>query len=205
WLGSVKSNMGHTQAAAGVAGVIKMVMAMRHGVLPATLHADERSDQVDWSAGNVELLAEARDWAEAVDRPRRAGISSFGLSGTNAHVIVEQAPREVAGAEERPGSGLPVVPWLLSAKSAQALVGQAERLLAVADAHRPEDIGYTLATARGAMEHRAVIAGDRESGLAALASGQPHPGVVRGVAGKGRTAFLFTGQGAQRLGMGREL
>ncbi|WP_328928357.1 SDR family NAD(P)-dependent oxidoreductase [Streptomyces sp. NBC_00190] len=206
WLGSVKSNFGHTQAAAGVAGIIKMVMAMRHGVLPPTLHAEERSDQIDWSAGDVELLTEAREW-DATDRPRRAAVSSFGLSGTNAHVIVEEAPREaVAEAAGEPGAGLPVVPWVLSAKSAKALAGQAERLLAVADAYRPEDIGHALATSRGAMEHRAVIVGDdRPGALAALAAGQQYPGVVSGAVAKGRTAFLFTGQGAQWLGMGREL
>ncbi|MCX5010952.1 SDR family NAD(P)-dependent oxidoreductase [Streptomyces sp. NBC_00555] len=206
WLGSVKSNFGHTQAAAGVAGIIKMVMAMRHGVLPPTLHAEERSDQIDWSAGEVELLTEAREW-RAEGRLRRAGISSFGLSGTNAHVIVEEAPREaVAEAEAEVGSGLPVVPWVVSAKSAKALAGQAGALLEVVDAYAPEDIGHALATSRGVMEHRAVItADDRAEGLAALAAGQYHPGVVSGVVTKGQTAFLFTGQGAQRLGMGREL
>ncbi|MEV7523952.1 SDR family NAD(P)-dependent oxidoreductase [Streptomyces sp. NPDC091371] len=205
WLGSVKSNFGHTQAAAGVAGIIKMVMAMRHGVLPPSLHAEERSDQIDWSAGDVELLTKAREW-DGADRPRRAGISSFGLSGTNAHVIVEQAPEEPA-ADGAARAELPVTPWVLSAKSAEALAEQAERLLAVAGVteHAPGDIGYSLATSRGVMEHRAVVVGDRKTGLAALAGGEAHPGVVRGVAGKGSTAFLFTGQGAQRLGMGREL
>ncbi|MEU9148263.1 type I polyketide synthase, partial [Streptomyces sp. NPDC048349] len=209
WLGSVKSNFGHTQAAAGVAGIIKMVMAMRHGVLPPTLHAEERSDQIDWSAGEVELLTEAREWRGEDGRPRRAGISSFGLSGTNAHVIVEEAPQEAeaaAGAGTQPVAGLPVAPWVVSAKSAQALAGQAAALLEVVDAYGPEDIGHALATTRGVMEHRAVVLGDDRAGaLAALAAGKQHPGVVSGAMGKGSTAFLFTGQGAQRLGMGREL
>ncbi|MEU9143527.1 type I polyketide synthase [Streptomyces sp. NPDC048349] len=204
WLGSVKSNMGHTQAAAGVAGIIKMVMAMRHGVLPPTLHAEERSDQIDWSAGEVELLTEAREWRGEDGRPRRAGISSFGISGTNAHVIVEEVPAAVPAEAERPVE-LPVVPWVVSAKSAQALAGQAAALLEVVDAYTPQDIGHTLAATRTTMEHRAVVVGDREGALAALAAGGEHPGVVAGQARSGgRTAFLFTGQGAQRLGMGRE-
>ncbi|WSY86924.1 SDR family NAD(P)-dependent oxidoreductase [Streptomyces sp. NBC_00876] len=202
WLGSVKSNFGHTQAAAGVAGIIKMVMAMRHGVLPKSLHVDTPSDQVDWSAGEVELLTEAREW-QPVGRPRRAGISSFGLSGTNAHVIVEEAPAEAEETAVR--AELPAAPWMVSAKTGEALAGQAERLLAVADDHSPEDIGYSLATTRTAFPHRAVVLGDRVGALAALAGGEDHPGLVQGVVTQGRTAFLFTGQGAQRVGMGRGL
>uniref|UniRef100_UPI0039889BC5 type I polyketide synthase n=1 Tax=Streptomyces europaeiscabiei TaxID=146819 RepID=UPI0039889BC5 len=212
WLGSVKSNVGHTQAAAGVAGVIKMVEALRHGVLPATLHADEPSSQVDWSSGGVELLTGQRPWPE-VGRARRAGVSSFGLSGTNAHVILEEAPAEsVEPTEPTEPAGLPVIPWVLSGRGAHALRSQAARLLDVvrsAPEADPMEIASALATTRTAFEHRAVVRGrDRAelvSALAALADGEPTPHVVSGIAGEGRTAFLFSGQGAQRPGMGREL
>ncbi|GAA1957149.1 type I polyketide synthase [Kitasatospora viridis] len=210
WLGSVKSNIGHTQAAAGVAGVIKMVQAMRHGTLPKTLHVDEPSGKVDWSTGEVRLLTDSQPWPEA-DRPRRAGISSFGISGTNAHVIVEQALVEPELPSPDPAP--PMTLWPLSARSPQALAAQGERLRAFA-ADRPElaagAVARSLGTERAVFEHRAVVLGpDRErllDGLAALAASDGSPSVVRGRARPGvRTAFLFTGQGAQRLGMGAEL
>ncbi|TVL91775.1 3-ketoacyl-ACP reductase [Streptomyces sp. SAJ15] len=224
WLGSVKSNLGHTQAASGVAGVIKMVLAMRHGVLPQTLHVDEPSPHVDWTAGAVELLTEAREWPRA-ERPRRAGVSSFGISGTNAHAIIEQAPEadpaEGAAEPQAPaaGTGLPFVPVLLSARGEDGLRAQAQRLRAHIG-ERPEiagddlpglaDLGYSLATTRAALEHRAaLVAADRDEALRALdalARGEADPAqVLRGVATEGKVAFLFTGQGSQRLGMGREL
>ncbi|MBP8534391.1 type I polyketide synthase [Streptomyces sp. MK37H] len=206
WLGALKSNIGHTQAASGVAGVIKTVLALRHGVLPKTLHADELSPDVDWSAGAVELLTEAREWPET-GRPRRAGVSAFGVSGTNVHVVLEQGPEHTAPVAERTVDS-DVVPWVLSARSETALRAQAGRLRAHLEERpelRPVDVGYALATGRSAFGHRAVAVGtEREEllrGLAELASGTAQ----ETVADAGKTAFLFTGQGAQRAGMGREL
>ncbi|WP_189136092.1 acyltransferase domain-containing protein, partial [Wenjunlia tyrosinilytica] len=214
-LGSVKSNIGHTQAAAGVAGVIKMVMALRHGVLPKTLHVDERSSHVDWSAGAVELLTRTAQWPQA-GRPRRAGVSAFGVSGTNAHVVLEQAPPQepADGTSPSPASAPPaVVPWVVTGRSAGALRGQAQRLLAFVEGGSGSgavDVGASLVGSRSVFEHRAVVLGsDREElvrGLELLAAGEVSPKVVTGAsAGVGRTAFLFAGQGSQRLGMGREL
>ncbi|MEV7597134.1 type I polyketide synthase [Kitasatospora sp. NPDC089797] len=195
-LGSLKSNIGHTQAAAGVAGVIKTVLAMRHGVLPRSLHLDRPSGHVDWTAGAIDLLTEARPWPEA-DHPRRAGVSSFGISGTNAHVILEQAP---VAAENAEGEGAEdqrvvpsVVPWVLSARSDTALDAHLARASALELS--PLDIGFSLAVGRSGFEQRAVM----------LACSEGLTEVARGVAAERSTGFLFSGQGSQRLGMGREL
>ncbi|MFD0417099.1 type I polyketide synthase [Streptomyces sp. NPDC127108] len=219
-LGSVKSNIGHTQAAAGVAGVIKMVMAMRHGMLPQTLHVDRPSTHVDWSAGTVELLDRAREWPDRDGAPRRAGVSSFGVSGTNAHVVVEQAPRRRPTTPQGPGevsATSTAVPWQLSARTADALRAQAarlrERLVSApdlgADRAALADAGWSLATGRSPLEHRAVVFGrernDFLSGLDALSSGGHAPSVVSGSVVEGRLGVVFTGQGSQRIGMGREL
>ncbi|WP_030248230.1 ketoacyl-synthetase C-terminal extension domain-containing protein, partial [Streptomyces sp. NRRL S-350] len=208
WLGSVKSNIGHTQAAAGAAGIIKMILAMQHGTLPRTLHADEPTPHVDWTAGAVALLTEEQTWPETADRPRRAAVSSFGISGTNAHVILEQPPQSEAPAAEQ--SAPVTVPWVLSAASPAALRAQATRLMtAVAPGDSSLDVGWSLATGRAALDERAVVlAGDgtdRIEALAALARGGSHPGLVTGRGGDGTLTMVFSGQGSQRLGMGHDL
>ncbi|MFB7114742.1 type I polyketide synthase [Streptomyces sp. NPDC056291] len=217
WLGSLKSNIGHTQAAAGVAGVIKMVMALRHGVLPRTLHAASPSTHVDWESGHVRLLSEATDWPES-GRPRRAAVSSFGISGTNAHAVLEQAPvpAEDAGAEDAPQQPAVVsgaLPWLLSAHSEQALRDQAAALVTRLDADtepRPQDVGQSLLSSRALLERRAVVVAagrdDLLTGSRALAGGQSWSGLVEGAADvDGRTVFVFPGQGSQWVGMGAQL
>ncbi len=228
WLGSLKSNIGHAQAAAGVGGIIKMIMAMRHGVMPATLHVDRPTTHVDWSAGAVELLTEARPWPNTDERPRRAGVSAFGISGTNAHVVLEQAPEAQtapdaatqasatqasatqASAGQVPGG---LVPWMVSARSEQALRAQAEKLRVLATA-RPDldiaDVGWSLVSGRSRFDHRAVVLGrDRDElvdALRALSDGAPSAGVVRGLAGgPGGTVFMFPGQGTRWVGVARPL
>ncbi|MFE9683955.1 SDR family NAD(P)-dependent oxidoreductase [Streptomyces sp. NPDC006285] len=219
WLGSVKSNLGHTQAAAGVAGVIKMVLALRGGILPRTLHVDRPTPRVDWTEGAVSLLTEDVAWPER-DTPRRAAVSAFGISGTNAHVILEEAPRP----EPRPGTADPgrddtdwwaevTVPLLFSARNESALRAQAARLrtglIEHPDTH-PADAGYTLMTARSRFEHRAAVIGENREelldALNCLAQDRPHPVVLRGTAGPGdRIAFVFPGQGSQWAAMAEGL
>jgi acyl transferase domain-containing protein len=210
----MKSNIGHAQAAAGVAGVIKMVMAMRHGYLPKTLHVDTPSRHVDWSSGAVELLVEGREWTRAYDGPRRAGVSSFGVSGTNAHVILEEETPPEQADERAAGSVLGgLVPWVVSGKTAAAVQRQADKLrdfLVTEPDADIADVGWSLVSSRSAFEHRAVVLGrDRDElagALASLSDGAEAAGVVRGVAGGlGGVVFMFPGQGSQWVGMGREL
>ncbi|MFC8080941.1 SDR family NAD(P)-dependent oxidoreductase, partial [Streptomyces sp. NPDC057307] len=207
YLGSIKSNIGHTQAAAGVAGVIKMVMAMQTGVLPQSLHVDEPSTHVDWTAGAVEILTKTRPWPD-VEHPRRAGISSFGISGTNAHVIIEHSPKDAPTDEPESLSG--PVPWLVSGKSAVALRAQAGRLSAVAGAD-PVAVGRALVSSRAQFDHRAVLIGGSAeellAGAQALAADEPSPFVVSGqvASSTGRAVLVFPGQGSQWAGMAVEL
>ncbi|MFF1339130.1 SDR family NAD(P)-dependent oxidoreductase [Streptomyces sp. NPDC058290] len=214
WLGSLKSNIGHAQAAAGVAGVIKMVEALRHGVMPPTLHVDAPTTEVDWSAGAVELLTEAREWPRS-GRPRRAGVSAFGVSGTNAHLILEEAPQEEA--EHDSGEALPAgaVPLVVSARTPGALSAQAERLAAFvegADGVSLAEVAGALVSGRAVLGERAVVVAESAeealAGLQALARGEDAAGVVSGSAGAGapgKVVWVFPGQGSQWAGMGREL
>ncbi|MEU7146390.1 type I polyketide synthase [Nocardia sp. NPDC046473] len=215
WLGSIKSNIGHTQAAAGVAGVIKVVQALRHGLLPATLHVDEPTPHVDWSAGAVSLLTEHLPWPDT-GRPRRAAVSSFGISGTNAHAIFEQAPELPAdvSAAARAGDSMTLVPLVLSGRDEAALRGQAGRLrdwLRDRPDDQPLDIGVSVAR-RTVFDDRLVVLGrDRDAllhGLDAASRGDRWPGVVCAAPDArrpGPLALLFTGQGSQRPLMGRRL
>ncbi|HEX9307516.1 MAG TPA: type I polyketide synthase, partial [Anaeromyxobacter sp.] len=214
-LGAVKTNIGHLEAGAGLAGVAKVTASLLHGALPPTLHTSPLNPHVDWSALPVRVVDSLRPWPRHADgRPRRAGISSFGISGTNAHVILEEAPALDPTVEVEPArAALPVLPLLLSAKSEAALSAQAERLREHLVAH-PElelvDVAYSLATTRSQLEHRAaVVAHDREELLellTGLAQGSRASGAVvsHGLV-PGKLAVLFTGQGSQRAGMGRAL
>jgi acyl transferase domain-containing protein len=200
--GSVKSNIGHTQAAAGVAGVLKIVLALRNQTLPKTLHLDRPTSQVDWSAGGVELLTENRPWQSVDGRPRRAGVSSFGIGGTNAHVIIEEAqqgaPAEFAAEQ---------LPWVLSARTDSALRARAGQLLSHVDGRDPAALAHALVTSRGTFERRAVVLdADPRPALTALSRGAAVPGMVTGTADlTGKVVFVFPGQGGQWAGMARDL
>ncbi|WUT24837.1 acyltransferase domain-containing protein [Streptomyces sp. NBC_00696] len=213
WLGSVKTNIGHTQAAAGIAGIIKMIWAMREGVLPRSLNLSEPTTQVDWSEGNIRLLDKAQPWPDT-DRPRRAGVSSFGISGTNAHVILEQPESPAVDEESQPPAG--EVSLVVSAGSAAALTAYGKRLADHLDAEpalQLTDVANALATTRALLPHRAVIvAGDREdaiSGLRALAEGRPAPHVITSTGpvspARRGPVFVFPGQGSQWAGMAHGL
>ncbi|SDH42033.1 type I polyketide synthase [Pseudonocardia oroxyli] len=212
-LGSLKSNIGHTQAAAGVAGIIKVIGALRAGTLPRTLHVDRPSARVDWSSGAVELLTEARDWA-AGEEPRRAAVSSFGVSGTNAHVIVEEAVEEASVSVPRVAPA--AVPWVVTGRGAAARDAFAARVRAAVDAadaadehHTLADVGWSLTSTRAALDHRGVVVastlGEALAGLDELASAAPTTAVTGVADVAGRTVFVFPGQGAQWVGMGAEL
>ena len=210
WLGSVKSNIGHTVCGAGIAGVIKMVQALRREELPRTLHVDAPSAHVDWESGGVRLLTESAPWPRG-GRPRRAAVSSFGISGSNGHVILEEAPVSSGREQATAATPLPAIPLVLSARGEPALREQAARLCARLQGDVelvPLDVAYTL-TRRARLERRAVVVGsEREAlleGLRALSRGESTVGVYEGLQCAGATAFLFTGQGAQRVGMGGEL
>lgn len=216
WLGSLKSNMTHTLAAAGVGGVIKMVESMRHGVIPPTLHSNQPTRFVDWSSAGLQLVTEAQPWPQH-DGPRRAGVSAFGISGVNVHVIVEEAPQQAATAGETRADSIgvetPVVSWTLSAKTAAALPMQAARLAAHLDENfrfASADIAFSLAATRTQFKHRAVIVGRNDDelldGLRSLATGAVSAAVIRGAAeGPTKTAVMFPGEGAQSVGMGQQL
>ncbi|MET9498955.1 type I polyketide synthase, partial [Streptomyces sp. NPDC006552] len=214
WLGSLKSNVGHTQAAAGVAGVIKMVQALRHGEMPATLHVDAPTSQIDWSAGAVELLTQARVWPRR-EAPRRAGVSAFGVSGTNAHLILEEAPADGPAEQASPPAD-GVVPLVVSARGEAALAAQAGRLAAfVEEAEGGDGVSLTsvagsLVAGRALLSERAVVVAashaEALAGLRALERGESAAGVVSGGGGgSGKVVWVFPGQGSQWAGMGREL
>ncbi|KUH37657.1 hypothetical protein ATE80_16940 [Streptomyces kanasensis] len=219
-LGSLKSNIGHSQAAAGVGGLIKMIQALRHETLPRTLHVDRPTPKADWSGGGVSLLTEAVPWPRG-ERVRRAGVSAFGVGGTNAHVLVEEAP---AVRTRTPGAGAPrppafssatppVAPWVLSARTPAALRAQAGRLHTHLTTARPDatplQVGAALAHTRARFDHRAALTGTTRTELldavAALARGEETDQVTRAHARTGKTVFVFPGQGSQWVGMGREL
>ncbi|WSK75640.1 type I polyketide synthase [Amycolatopsis sp. NBC_01286] len=202
-IGSIKSNIGHSQAAAGAAGLLKVVLALRHRTQPATLHADPPSSQVDWTGGGVEVLTENRPWPADGERPRRAGVSAFGISGTNAHVVVEEAPARI----EAVPANAAQLPWVLSARSESALRARAGQLASQVDGRDPVAMTHALITTRSTFEHRAVVLDDDPAtALDAVSHDATVPGLVRGTADlTGKVVFVFPGQGGQWAGMAADL
>ncbi len=210
-VGSVKTNIGHAEGAAGIAGLLKAILAIENSQIPPSVNYAGARPDIDLKSLGLQVDTPLASWP-VHDRPRRAGVSSFGMGGTNAHVIVEQAPAEPESSAAQDDNPELVMPWVLSARSADALAGQARRLLAHVNADadvRPVDVGWSLVTTRSVFEHRAVLVGsDRRAlsaGLTALADGEPGAAVVGRAARAGKTAFVFPGQGSQWLGMGQQL
>ncbi|WP_298799748.1 type I polyketide synthase, partial [uncultured Pseudonocardia sp.] len=210
WLGSFKSNVGHTQAAAGIGGVIKMIMAMRHEVMPRTLHASAPSPSIDWSDGPLKLLHSEQPWPAGHGRTRRSAVSSFGVSGTNVHVVVEEAPEAEPALAADAGPAVPILPWLLSGRGPAALQAQADRLAVFVDGEGRNadlaDVARALATTRSQLDHRGVIVGagreELAAGVASLAAGRTVTAVVTGRRRRPeRVAMVFPGQGGQWPGM----
>ncbi|KIG15385.1 Malonyl CoA-acyl carrier protein transacylase [Enhygromyxa salina] len=216
WLGSLKSNIGHTQAAAGVGGIIKLILALEHETMPRSLYAEAPSSQVNWDVPGIELLASARAWPKG-DVPRRGAVSSFGISGTNAHLIVEEAPAEHSAPAVTPQRDKLAVPLIFSGKDDAATQRQGELLRTHLERHpdlRLADVSWSLLTTREQFPSRkAIVACSRAQALAQLAQftdSAPPGGTAPGFEARQRSqhprvAVMFTGQGSQRLGMGRGL
>jgi acyl transferase domain-containing protein len=212
-VGSVNTNIGHAGSAAGIAGLLKAVLAIENAVIPPSLNYASANPEIDLEALGLHVNTTLTSWPVEGAKPRRVGVSSFGMGGTNAHVIVEQPPAQLEGVVAERDDARPVVAWVVSAWSADALAGQAGRLLAHVNADAglgAADVGWSLVTTRSVFEHRAVlVGGDREdlmAGLAGLAAGEPGANVVVGRARSvGKTVFVFPGQGSQWLGMGQQL
>ncbi|MFF8773510.1 beta-ketoacyl synthase N-terminal-like domain-containing protein, partial [Kitasatospora sp. NPDC015120] len=208
-VGSAKTNLGHLEGAAGIAGFIKAALSVQHGQVPASLNFTAPPSDIPLADLGIEVATELRGWPG--DGQRVAGVSSFGMGGTNCHLVLAQAPEPSPVRQSRPEKAGPI-PWLVSGDTAQALRAQADRLaghVAAQGEPDPLDLGFSLATTRAALTHRAVVIGadaaELSAGLTALAANVPAPNAVSGAVSEGGTAFMFTGQGAQRTGMGREL
>ncbi|PFH58252.1 hypothetical protein XA68_13985 [Ophiocordyceps unilateralis] len=212
WVGSSKSNVGHTQAAAGLIGLLKVVLAMQYEALPPTLHITEPTPAVDWQGAGMALVREKQPWLPRDGRPRRAGVSAFGIGGTNAHILIEEAPRAMTRDTDLAKSSSPLpptLPFLISATSDASLVAQADKLCKYISATDGslEDIAYSLATTRNHFKRRLVMTAEKRPQLLEKLAGiaQSACSLPSNHSRAPRVAMLFTGQGSQRLGMGREL